>query len=340
MKRSKPTRILVIRLKPVGDTVLISAVFRNLKRLFPGSLIDVVIYPSALAGLGENPSLHRILVLKRKNLSKLFFYFTLIFRRYDITLDYINNPTSCLISLFAHAGIRIGRNLGRNFFYTHKYDYQDRVYSAIRSLYPLRFLGLKSFRDYQPEFFLAGSDLQRSDGILKKTGVRPGQKLIGIFVSAKYPARKYPAESFSRLACLIRRDFSATILFLFGLGDEDSIQRIRKTLPSSGRFIFIPDSISIGEMAGIMKKLKFLITNDTGPKHLATSLGIPTLTLFFSTDDKVWNPPDRRKFSIIRPGIVCSPCNKLKCDTLDCLNVLTPEEVYRKLKPALKRYLK
>jgi heptosyltransferase-2 len=268
----------------------------------------------------------------------------LLFTSYHITIDYINNPTSSAITLFAGARIRIGKDIGRNFFYTHKLNVQKILYSAQKSLFPLKVLGLKDLSDFMPEFYVPEKDQKKARVLLKRYGVRKNDKLVGVFVSAKYPTRTYRTEYFATLAKMIKKDFaSARILFLFGKGDTESIAKIKKNIPSGQSFLFIPDSITIGIMAGIISTLNYFLTNDTGPKHLATALKIPTLTIFGATTEKSWNPPDTRQYATIRKRLSCAPCNKLECQlegkTLDCMNELRPEEVYKKLKPLLEKHL-
>lgn len=339
LPKLKKIKILIIRLKPVGDTILISPVFRNLKKLFPESQIDVVVYPSATSALGCNPHISNIIILKRKNLNKLLFYIKLLFTPYDISIDFINNPTSTMISLFAGAKIKIGNDSPRNFFYSHRLHFGSKEYTCINNLRTLIPLGLKSLKDFMPEFFIPPRDKITAEKILQRLGVKPKEKLIGIFASAKYPTRQYTPEGFAELAKLIMRDFSCKVIFLFGYNDISTVNAIKKNIEPNPKMIFIPDTISLGEMAGVMSRLHYLITNDTGPKHLGTALNIPTITIFGATDDIVWNPADKKRFAVIRGNVVCTPCNKLECETLECMVALKPGQVYKKVKPYLKKYL-
>lgn len=331
VKTGKKIKILIIRLKAIGDAILTSAVFRNLRRIYPDCKIDVIVYTYVQDVYKNNPYINKLIILKRKNLSKLVFYFKSFFRRYDIIIDSIDNPTSAAIALFTHAKIKIGGKNKRNLFYTHRIKITERMYNAKRHLKLLEPLGLKDFSDYMPELFIDGNDNRTAEILLSSMGLK-NKKLIGIFASAKYITRKYIPEYFAGLAEMIAKNSNYKILFLFGKGDIETLRIILKTLTVKKNIYFAPPDISIGELGGLIKRLNYFITSDTGPKHIATGLNIPTLTIFGATHAQDWNPPDLIRFPIIKNNIKCSPCNKNKCDSLKCMKELYPEDVFKRIK--------
>lgn len=336
-KKQKTVKILIIRLKPVGDTVLISPVFRHLKRLYPQAQIHVVIYSFVYDVLRNNPHVDKIIVIKRNNWSRLFFYLKCLFQFYDIIIDFINTPTSMLISLFTHARVRIGRKKKRNFFYTYQIDSREKKYSPLLSLKLLQPLGLTDVNDYLPELHIDKKAELIAANLLN--GMKIVKPVVGLFVSAKYPSRQYPAEHFARLGLLISEKTNRSVVFLFGKDDLDSLRTIQKIVRDRERIYFITPAITIGELAAVIARLDFFITNDTGPKHIATALNIPTLTIFSATDEKVWNPPDLKRFPVIRHKLKCAPCDKLECPqgTLQCMTDLKPEEVFKLFQRVFKK---
>ncbi len=329
LKKYKKLKILIIRLKPIGDTILISPVFRNLKKLFPNVCIEVIIYPFVYDVIKNNPHVDKITILKRSNLHKLIFYIKSFFKHYHVIIDYINNPTSTLISLFSHSKYRIGCRTSRNFFYNYRIKFKKEEYSSIRCIKLLEPLGLQKFDDYMPEFFEDEKDKNTIKNLW--IGLKIPDKIIGIFVSAKYPSKQYISKYFADLAEIIIKKTDYNVLFLFGKDDNKSFFTIQKRLLSNNKVYFISPNISIGELGCIISKCNYFITNDAGPKHIATAVNIPTLTIFSATNEKVWNPPDFKKFPIIRNKTKCSPCDKKNCitGTFECMSELKPEEIFK-----------
>jgi len=336
LKKKNKIKILIIRLKPIGDTVLISPVFRNLKKLFPQSEINVVVYPSIKKILENNPYINKIIILKRTNTSKIMFYLKSLFKYYDIIIDFINNPTSTMIAFFTHSKIKIGNKNKRNFFYTVRIKNPKKEYSAIRCLKYLQPLGLKNFKDFMPEIFLSQKDILTAKNILNTLNLTTKNK-IGIFASAKYQTRQYPTNNLILLSKLIVKYTQFQIIFLFGKDDNKTLSKLHKSLFNEKNIHFISPKINIGELASLIKEMDILITNDTGPKHIAIALNIPTLTIYGATDEKIWNPPDKKHFPIIRKNYPCAPCNKYICPkNLECLKELSANEVFKKLKELIK----
>lgn len=328
LKKQKKVKVLIIRLKPIGDTVLISPVFRNLKKLFPQASIDIIIYPFVVDAVKNNPYIDNVIILKRKNIPKINFYFKSLFKHYDIIIDYINNPTSVLIAQFTRAKIRIGNKTKRNFFYNYRIVSDKKEYSSIRCLRLLEPLGLQDTKDYMPEFYIDQKDKDTVERLYKTFNIK--KPLITIFASAKYPTRQYSPENMANLGELIIKKTKNNLLFLFGKNDLQTFYIIHKQLKQYPQVHFFSPDITIGELSASIANSDILITNDTGPKHIATALKIPTLTIFSATDEEVWNPPDPKTAVTIRKKLDCAPCNKLICSkgSLECMKKLNPEEVF------------
>lgn len=335
LKKQKKIKILILRLKPIGDTVLISPVFRNIKKTYPQAKISVIIYPMAYDVIKNNPNVDKVIILKRNNFSKLIYYLKSIFKYYHVIIDYINNPTSTIIAFFTHAKVKIGNRTKRNFFYNYRFKFDKKEYSSIRCLRLLEPIGISRFDDYLPELFLDRQDIITVNRLFSSLKIK--KRVTALFVSAKYATRQYPPENFAYLGKLIIEKAKHNILFLFGKDDIQSLYTIQKIIQENKKVFFISPKITIGELCAVLSKVRFLITNDTGPKHLATALKIPTLTIFSATDEEVWNPPTSWA-PTIRKKIDCAPCNKLSCPkgTIECMSDLKPEEVFKAYLKAIK----
>lgn len=298
LKNQKTVKILIIRLKPVGDTILISPVFRNLKKLFPNATIDVVIYPFVLDMIKHNPYVDNVIVVNRTFFGRLVYYLKCFTYRYDVIIDYINNPVSINIALLTRAKYRFGNAIPRNFFFSHRNTKKLVAYSAIRCLKLLEPLGLTDFDDYRPELFISDDDKQRADSYIDKN-CDTSKPIIGIFASSKYQKRLYSPHYFARVAMMITERHNVTALFLFGKDDFEIFDIIHEEIKQNERIVLGQTDTPLGELSGQIARLSFMFSCDTGPKHIAHALDIPTLTIYKATNYLIWNPPDLDRFPVM-----------------------------------------
>jgi heptosyltransferase III len=325
----KTVRILILRLKPVGDTILISPVFRNLKRLFPTAVIDVVVYPFVAGVVKNNPYVDNVIVLERTMTGQLGFYLRSLSRRYDVIIDYINNPVSTAIALFTRARYRIGNRTRRNFFYSHRLENKTLEYSAIRCLRALEPLGLTSFDDYRPELVIDRADQEAADRYIGET-CGSSRRIVGIFCSAKYRERLYSPAYLARIGRMIAKNFPVTVMFLFGKDDIESYDTIRREAGNGEHIVITPTDVPLGQLCGLIARLSFFLTSEAGPKHIATAYDVPTLAIYKATNPRVWNFPDLDRY----PAIVAQ-----KTPGKNDLSVIDPEpsEVFAAFERTVKK---
>jgi ADP-heptose:LPS heptosyltransferase len=109
-----------------------------------------------------------------------------------------------------------------------------------------------------------------------------------------------------------------------GPGDRNLDQELRNLLPADA---FAPPTTLL-ELAQLLVRARIFVGTDCGPRHLAASLGVPTVTLFGPTDPVGWNPADPAHVSV-RTGEICSPCDLTECPVPGhpCLTGLSPAMV-------------
>ena len=118
IKRKENLRFLILRMKPVGDTILTTPLIYALRSKFPDSRICVVVFKEYADLISNNPFCDEILVYDKKK--PLAFLIKMLSRKFDVSIDIMNNPRTSQINLFAWPKYRIGLPRVRNFFYNIK----------------------------------------------------------------------------------------------------------------------------------------------------------------------------------------------------------------------------
>ncbi|MFC2169355.1 lipopolysaccharide heptosyltransferase II [Acidobacteriota bacterium] len=188
-------------------------------------------------------------------------------------------------------------------------------------------LGLKT---YPPELSLPlnQEEKRNTKNLLKTLNVNLKNRLVLINPGAFYgSAKRWPATHYAMLANFLQERKKANIL-LIGSKDErmlaESIAANMKEKP-----IIMTGKTSLTQLIGLIHYADLLITNDSGPMHIANALRIPVIALFGPTDP-VLTGPFQEPFIVIKKESSCWPCPYRECP-LDhrCMKNITPEEVYR-----------
>jgi heptosyltransferase II len=162
--------------------------------------------------------------------------------------------------------------------------------------------------------------------------------VIGPFVAfipgAQYgPSKRWPTGHFARLADLVVKQYGLTVLLLPGKGEERLAEEIRSKTTKQEAVLIL--SMGIRDLKVCLSKASAVITNDTGPRHIAAALKVPTVVLIGPMDDIYTKYPNPFVHQLSK-DVPCKPCNRKTCQSgHECLNAIAPEEVAETMGPIL-----
>jgi heptosyltransferase-2 len=193
-------------------------------------------------------------------------------------------------------------------------------------------------RDLTLKLFVTAYERRKAEDILRRCGMdrgihRPGSNgsgpLILINPGAQYGAAKcWLPEYFGQLADRFIRELGATVM-LSGTPKERPILEAISQSMRHAAVDLTSKGIALGALKEITRRCDLVVSNDTGPRHIAAAFDVPVLTIFGPTHPQ-WTEiyfPKERKVAV---KVFCGPCQKKTCP-LDhrCMTRLTPEMVYR-----------
>jgi len=134
---------------------------------------------------------------------------------------------------------------------------------------------------------------------------------IGINPGAYYgSAKRWPKERFGAAAELVARRLGARVAILGSEAERPIGEAIARQLRAPARVLC--GETSLAELFGVLSQLRLLLTNDSGPMHLAAALGVPTVAVFGSTDWRETAPVGERA-RLVREDVECAPCLLREC---------------------------
>jgi len=329
-------RLLVIRHRAGGDVLLTTPALRALRAGLPGASIDVVTSRGFRGILEGNPDVSRILDFDpRSNRSQASLYARLLRGGYDAVLDLVSNPRSAWMTAFTRAPLRMGYNLrGRSWAYTVRLPREPLTpdgwpiprYAPEAALDFVRALGLPT-RGLALTFHVSPEAEASIDRWLAESGIDRSRPLVACLPTGSWPAKSWPTERFA--AVMDRLAPQAEGIWCWGPGERAAADACRARMRA--RSTLAPD-MGWQELGALLKRCAVWIGNDSGPKHVAVALGVPTVTVFGPTNPINWHPPEGPHRFVEADGLDCLHCNESRCPLtgdrhMRCMRDVTVERV-------------
>jgi len=336
LDKSKINRILIIKLRGIGDVVLSTIVIDNLEIDFPNAKIDYLVESPSASGLSGLKQINNVLIFDRHNfISKVALIKSIRKNHYDIVLDFFSNPSTAIITYLSGAKYRIG------------YPYKGRRYAYNmfgpneRTKFHAAQLHLECLRINDLSFSI--KDLHYSineDSLVFAKKYFTGQSLdnsfvVGICPTGGWASKKCDPEKFAEIANIVINRFNAKVLILWGKSDENDALKIHKLLI---RKSILAPLTTIQELAALISKCSILIANDSGPMHMSTAIGTPVLSLHGPTNARLQGPFSLRHEWIQLEDLKCINCNLLDCPlNHECFKNIPAELIIDKTESLIKK---
>ena len=333
-------RQLLIRVSNwIGDCVMSVAAVKELRRLHPEDRLTIVGY-RRVTGLFEGQAfVDRVIALGQVGGWARIRLESRALQGSDRVLLFPNSFASALPAFLARVPDRLGyRTDGRSLLLTHGVRPRSKRLGHHQAFYYLDLihqLGLSEVdylanRDYAPDITLGASKsaTEEAKSLLEETRVDRGRPLVALNPGAAFgPAKRWFLDRYTAVADLLVKEEGAEIL-LIGASPEVSFARqIEKQMRASPHCL--SGRTSLATLMGLLSQCDLLLTNDSGPMHLAAALHIPQVALFGSTDEIATGPLCDRAV-VIHKHVECSPCLLRECPIdLRCFDRIGVEEVFQ-----------
>ncbi len=328
LKLKKPPRkILIIKPSSLGDVVHSLPFLNALRDSFPRAEIHWII-AKGLEGLLEgHPMINKLWIINKddwkrvrgaratiKELRSLFK--SLKAEKYDLVIDLQGLLRSGILTKATGAPVRVGfkeAREGSRIFYTHTVKAGKDVHAVDRYLEIAKFLGC-DISDIKFPFPLSFNSQRLT---LK---LQFPEKYALIVPGARWETKRWFPERFGQLASMMQVES----IIVGGESDAGIASIVVRN--SDGNAISAAGKTTLKELIEIIKNARFVVTNDSGPMHIAAALNVPVFAIFGPTNP-LRTGPYGRLHVIIRKELECSPCYKNNCRTVQCMEMISVREV-------------
>ena len=346
MKKLHPKKILIIRTDRIGDVALSTPAIKALHDSFPDSYIAFMVRPYAREIVEGNPYLDEVIIYDKYGIHRGFFS-TVVFglgmrkKRFDTAI--ILHPTNRAHIIAFVAGIpnRIGLNRKLPILLTRPLNDEKFLGQRHELEYTLDILRNIGVEVCDKSLYVPVKESNRVsvDSKLSQKGVKSSDLLIAAHPGASCPSKRWPLERFAFLIDRLKKNFDIHIVLISGPDEVTQVTELKKQLHSD--VVDLSGETSVGELAALLKRCKLFISNDSGPVHIATAVGTPSVVIFGrkqpGLSPRRWGPTGKEDIALHR-DVGCEVCLAHNCKNgFKCLKAITVEEVFEAVKKMLER---
>jgi predicted lipopolysaccharide heptosyltransferase III len=340
-------RILVIKMRYIGDTVLATPLLHALKASMPAAETHFLLNEetaSIIKGHSKVDHLVPFDLPRAKKDVRYFIGFAWKIRRLmcDMVIDLSHNDRSALFTFLTGAPLRIGYDkisfVNRR-AYTHLVPYRfGEIHTVDHHLMMAEHLGVPLV-DTNPDLPVFPKETQEVRDRLESAGVDNSLPYILIHPGARRWYKSWPVDRFAHIGDLIGRHHRIQVVLSGGPSDQAACDAIASRM--TARPVNLCGQIALPHLPALIAQSELLIGNDSAPIHIATAVNTPVIALFGPTRWENWYP--RREHDVILTSVYpCRPCghSKLDCPLGDtfCMSAISMESVWESVRKQLSRF--
>lgn len=324
-------RVLLIRLRSMGDTVLMTPALRLLHEWRPDLRLTVLLEAPWHEILEGNPAVESLIILN----GKLRTAWLVWSQRYSAVVNLHGGPTSAMLTRVSRAKLTAGFS-----FFRHSSAYSHHVPTAqeiLRQKAPVHtaehvascffWLGVPQSEIPPAEVFTSSAIQERVAEKLRAQGLGADESYAVIHPAAVYESKRWKSRGFAEAGNYLEQAYGLRPVYI---GGREDAQVMDEVVRHSNASIIRARGWTIRELVALISGAKIFIGNDSGPAHIAAAAGKPVLVVFGSSDSTVWGPWKAIRSAVVQNYFDCNPCPGERCAVYEeprCILSITSEQV-------------
>ena len=355
LPRKKIDRILLIRLRNIGDVLLMVPTIRAFRQAFPKAFISALVNSGTEEMLTVNPLLDEVLVFdpRWKELpflehwrNELAFAAQVRRRKFDLAVNLTEGDRGAFLCLASGAALKTGiyENNKALWWKARIFDHLVRIpnwkaHMVEQMLETPRSLGVP-VTDKRVEIFFTREDRDSIEGLLREGGLGSHEGTVHIHPTSRWLFKCWRDEGMARVIDRLEETGKVKVV-LTGGNEERERKKIEAILARcKTRPINLSGKITLKQLAALSQRSLFFIGVDTAPMHIAAAVGTPVIALFGPSGEFHWGPWGDGHV-VIKKEMDCRPCGKDGCQGSKrsrCLEEITEGDVLKEAFAFLEKY--
>jgi heptosyltransferase-2 len=345
--RNKIDKILIVRFSSLGDIILTTPVIGALWAQFPGSKISFLTKTRYADLLRNDPRISTIIEFDPPGRHKGFSGFRRMIADlrscdFDLLVDLHANLRSFFVRHLVKSKVKLKyrKRWWFRFSMVHfKFLKTKAVHTTDSYLDVLRKIQVEMTKE-GPSIYLGPEDVEFSNHFLLERNVKKDDIVVGVHPGAKWETKRWDKGNFKETCRALMDKHNCRILLFGNAGEEKLVDDIKRDLPEERMILAV--GLSLGRFMSLIKRCDCLVTNDSGPMHLASALGVPVVAIFGPTHPKLGFAPTGLSDVVLCADVKCSPCSlhgEKRCSKKSrfCMDLIQPEMVVEAVERILEK---
>lgn len=339
-------RIAIIKPSALGDVVQSLPLLPALRRRFPDAEISWVIAAGLEEILAGHPDLHETIPFQRKGGWRAWRVLLGTLRRsqFDLVLDLQGLLRSAVMSWATRAPLRIGLETAREGAHLacHLTIPGTSRNVPAHARYPVIAAALGcDYRANETTIMLTDADREWASQLgLSDTATETQRVTLAVQPGAQWVTKRWPPEKFAEVAARAVKQFDVQIVLVGSAAEAEITEIVQTEILRREPAAVVTDlagQTDLKQLAALLQRVDILLTNDSGPMHLAAGLGTPVVAVFTCTSAVRSGPPPHSAavpHALISTQVECAASYKKQCphrgnEHLACLQELDVERVWQ-----------
>lgn len=335
----------------IGDAVMSLPALEALRRRYPGAEIVLVAKPWVSELFSGYPAVDRLIVYDSEGAHRGASGFWKLVRglrseHFDAAILFQNAFHAAWMAWLAGIRSRVGyARDGRGMLLTEAVEVPARAAYGHHAYYYLQLLfraGLISKPEPLEPMDKVRLAVEKAEKAwarkhIESLGLHGPRLLVGLSPGASFgPAKRWPVEQYADLADRLIGALGADVLIFGSAAEKPLAEAIAREMEHTPTIV--AGQTTLRQLMALLAQCRLIVTNDSGPMHLAAAVGVPVVAIFGSTDERATGPlgPHAR---VVKQAVACSPCGLRECPIdFRCMMGVSVESVHRAALEAVKEY--
>ena len=308
---SQVRKVLFVRLRSIGDTVLATSAVNALRRFLPDAQIDILVEDWVGPVLAEHPSLSSVISLERNSLAaRARIAREIRASGYDVVYNLHGGTTSTFLTRASGARHRVGYE---SYQYAKLHNHQapsasflwgqEKTHSVEQQLALLGWTGVPVTDRPATQLAITQTATFVIQERLRDSKLE-GKRLALIHPAAAFATKQWAAENFARVVeYLERADFSSVAIV--GPSQDKVLDELQRNCSAP----ITTFNLSLPEVSALASRAELFVGNDSGIAHMAAAVGTPSVVIFGSSNIAHWRPWSRAESEVVFEEMPCQPCH-------------------------------